>query len=46
MLIYHLAVLEYQLEGKLSVELELHLVKAKIWDVWAGEYPTRIPHKV
>jgi hypothetical protein len=46
MLVYNLAILEYRLEGKLSVELELHLVKAKVWVVWAGEYPTRIPNKV
>lgn len=46
MLVYHLAVLEYQLEGKFSVELELHLVKAKTWVVLAREYPTRIPYKV
>lgn len=32
MLVYNLAILEYRLEGKVSVQLGLHLVKAKIWD--------------
>ena len=46
MFVYNPTILEYQLEGKGSVQLELHLVKAKVWIVWAGEYPTRTPNKV
>lgn len=44
--VYNSTILEYRLEGKLSVELELHLVKTEILIIRAHENPTRVPNKV